>query len=479
MDANGNAVAAWVANNFVKASSHPVNGTWTSEVIVSATGASSPCLVLDPNGNATLIWIGDGVIYASTKTLNGNWSTAVSLSNSGTAFPTLGVDSAGNVVAAWVRNGKIECSTKLLGTNWQKNVTINSTGAATPSVSIGGSGNMTRAVLVWQGASGSDNVIFTSTKLLSGNWTNQAVLSNTAHNAASPKVAVDSNANATAVWYEYDVTGVSYTNVTVNSSDRSSLTGEWSCSHILSAPGIRSPSSLSAKIAYDSFGNAIALWNTSFDDETFNIETAVKPVNGQWSAPVNVVSSNLFAFNGALSVSKFGETLALYMYYNGSDLLIQSVESNINGYLNNVWSVPITISLGSGNAYPKVAATVTRNKIYAVAVWEKFGGRYDSIVAVTGSKNLLQPPSALSVTQNTNNFGVFTEYSNTLSWCASSDPNVVGYLIFRNGLFLEQVEADVLHYIDNNRTFNGSVKYCVAAIDAEQTQSNAVSVSFP
>ena len=43
---------------------------------------------------------------------------------------------------------------------------------------------------------------------------------------------------------------------------------------------------LVARVAYDSIGNAVALWNTSFDDATMNIESAVLPIYGNWSDAV-------------------------------------------------------------------------------------------------------------------------------------------------------------------------------------------------
>ncbi len=479
IDSNGDAVAAWIENSLVKSSSKIVNGNWTAEVTVSATNASSPRLVSDLNGNATVIWVESGVIKAATKPFNGNWSSSTALSTSGASSPSLCVDAAGDVVAAWVRSGNLETSTKLFGLSWQSHVTITSTAAATPSVAIGGSGSNARAAVVWQGTVSGTNVVFSSTKLISGAWSTAQVISDTTHNSAQPFVAVDANANALAIWYAYDITGVSNTNVVVQSAERSSLTGLWGEVFSLSAPGIRNPATLVARIALDSIGNAIALWTISFDDQTFNVESAIKPVNGQWSAPLDLVNSNLYAYIVDVSATSFGDVLSLYMFYNGNSLLIQSVESDINGFLNNFWSVPITISLGTDNAFPKIAATLTGNVIHAAAVWANFNGSHNLILAASGSKTLVLPPTNLSVTQNVHNFGVFTEYYNTLSWHASIDPNAVGYLIFRNGLFLAQVGANVLQFIDDNRTQNGAVTYSVTTIDNQQTQSAAVSISFP
>lgn len=479
IDANGNVVAVWIENNLVKGSTQPVNGNWTSEVTISATGASSPRLVSDRNGNAIVIWIENGVIKTSKKTLNGNWSSSTSLSSTGASSPSLCVDAAGDVVAAWVRSGNLETSTKLFGMNWQAHVTISSTSAANPSVAVGGSGSSTKAVVVWQGVSNGTNVIFSSSKLISGSWSSPLVISETMHNAGQPFVAMDSNANALAIWYAYDIIGLNYSNVIVKSAYQNSSSNSWSAISSLSTPGIRNPSTLSAHLAFDSTGNAIALWNTSFDDATFSIQSAVKPASGNWSSSVDLASSNLYAYSSEISATSFGDVLGLYLFYNGASLLIQSIESDINGYLNNFWSVPITISLGTNNAYPKIAATLSGNVIHAAALWTNFNGAHNLIVASTGSKTLVLPPTNLSVTQNVHNFGVFNEYYNTLSWYASTDPNVVGYLIFRNGVFLAQVGSDVLQFIDDNRTLNGAVTYSVSAIDAQQTQSKTVSINFP
>lgn len=479
IDTAGDAVAIWIENNFVKSSSKLVNGNWGASVIISLTGASSPRLVSDSNGNATAVWLENGVVKAATKPLNGNWSSATTLSNTNASSPTLCVDSAGDVVAAWARSGNIETNTKLFGMNWQTRVTITSTTASIPHVAIGGSGSNTRAVIVWQGTSSGNNVVYTSTKLLGGSWSSGLLISDTAHNATKPCVAVDGSGNAVAIWYAYDVTGLSYSNVVVQSSTRSNATSTWNPPKSLSNAGIRNPASLVARVAFDTFGNAIALWNTSFDDQTFNIESAVKPVNGSWSDAVDLVNSNLYAYSADISATSFGDVLSLFLFYNGASLLIQSVESDINGYLNNFWSVPITISLGGGNSNPKVAASLSGNVIHAAALWINNNGVYNSIVASTGSKTLVVPPTNLTVTQSVHNFGTFSEYYNTLHWTASTDPNVVGYLVFRNGTFVKQLDATAVQYVDDNRTQNGSVTYAVTAIDNQDSQSAAVSVNFP
>lgn len=480
IDTNGNAAAVWVESNVVKASTKPVSGSWTPAVTISASGASSPALVSDSNGNLTAVWIAsNGVTTAASKPFSGSWSSTTALSGTNASSPTLCVDAAGNVVAAWVRAGNVETSTKLFGMNWQTKVTLSSNTAATPNIAIGGSGSNIRAAVVWQGVSGGNNVVYVSTKLISGAWSSPLIISDTSHQAAQPKVAVDANGNVLAVWYAYDITGLSYTNVGLKSAERLSSTATWGAFSCLSRPGIRNPSTLCARVAFDSIGNAIALWTTSFDDETFTIQSAVKPVNENWGDTLDLETSNLYSYSADLSVTPFGDVLATYMFYNGASLLIQTAESDINDFMNNFWSVPVTISLGTGNAFPKIAASISSNTIHAAVVWADNNGVNNTIVASTGSKALVLPPSNLTVSQNVNNFGVFNSYYNTINWNASSDPNVVGYLIFRNGAFIGQVTADVLQFIDDNRALNGAVRYGVSAINAENTQSTTVFVNFP
>lgn len=479
IDANGNTVAAWIENDQVQSRSKLVNGNWTSPSTISTANASSINLVSDRNGNATLVWVEIDTIKASSKTLNGNWSSPTTLSNKKSSSPTLCVDDAGNVIAAWVRGENIETSTKLFQGNWNGKSTLSSNNAANPVISIGGTGNNAKAVLIWQGTSGANNALFSAAKLVTGQWTSPVLVSDPSQNAAKPSIAVDSKGNAIAIWHAYDVSGSVYSNVVVKAAERDSTTSTWNTISSLSQPGIRNPATLMTRVAFDKTGNCIALWNNSYDDETFVLETATRSVSGVWNSPVELLKPNLYAYSADLSATSSGNVAALFMFYNGVALMIQSVETNINGYLNDFWSVPITISKDSSNAYPKIAATLTDNKILAEAVWINHDISFNRLMSSTGTKTLVQPPINLNVTQSVHNFGVFSEYYNTLGWSPSPDPNAVGYLIFRNGVFIGQVDGNTLTYIDNNRSQNAPVTYSVTATDNQQTQSRTVSINFP
>ncbi|MBI2742347.1 MAG: hypothetical protein HYX48_00320 [Chlamydiales bacterium] len=477
IDANGDLVAAWVENGFIKASTKTVSGSWVAPVTLSATGASSPRITADLSGNAAAIWLEGGVVKGATKPFAGSWTSSTTLSSTTATSPSLAVDAAGDVVAVWARGANIESSTKLFGAAWQAKVQITSAAAAAPHVAIGGSGANTRAVVVWQGTSSGANVVFASSKLISGSWSAQQVISDINHSAGYAHVALDASANATAVWYEYNLTGSIYSQVTAQAATRDAATGVWSPAVAISSPGAFNPANLVARVSYDANGNAIAIWNNSFDGATFTIQSAVKPVREDWSTPVEVVN-NLYAYEVDLAVSSLGDAIASYMFYNGSSLLVQSTEINFSGFLENAWAVPINLSSGTNNGFPRLAATLTGNVINAAAVWIN-SNSHTTIQAATGTKAVVLPPSGLSVTQSVNNFGVFNEYYNTLSWTASTDPDLVGYAIFRNGVFFETVGATVVSIVDHNKAQNGPVTYGVAAINSQNSQSRVVNVSFP
>jgi hypothetical protein len=131
------------------------------------------------------------------------------------------------------------------------------------------------------------------------------------------------------------------------------------------------------------------------------------------------------------------------------------------------------------NAFPRVASTLNGTTVNAATVWISNNGTNNVIQASTGSKTILLPPSSPMVVQSVNDFGVFQEYYNTVSWTASPDPNAVAYKVYRNGSLYLEVGLSPLSLIDDNQFQNGPVTYGISALDAENSQSEIISVSFP
>ena len=478
IDSKSNVDAVWVENGIIKSSSKSVSTDWTTAVNLSNSGATLPRLVMDINGNSTVLWIENGLVKTSSKSVNGTWSTAAALSSSGASSPTIAVDTAGNIVTAWIRGGTIESSTKLYGASWQNKVIITTNLPLSAHIAIGGSGSSTRAMIVWH--STATNLIYATTKLLSGNWSTQQAISNSLSTSMCAKVAIDANANPLVIWYAYTLTGNIYSNVIVQSAYRFNSTGLWSEITDLSTAGICDPTNLSPNIKFDSNGNAIAVWNISFDGSNFSIQSATKPVREKWgsvsSKGVSVmnVANSLYSFTPDINIMANGNGLCAFPFYNGASLLILTSEMNLSGRIDPNWSVPSNVSQETNNGFPHVATAMVGDNINAAIIWSQFDGLHNVIKISIGLRLCVDDPANLSVVQNNNNFGIFTEYYNKLQWTASEDSDVVGYAIFRNGKFINQTSQT--NYIDNNQAQNRSVTYGVAAINNQQSQSNIITV---
>lgn len=478
IDSSGNAVAVWAENGFVLARSKPVSGGWGSTTTLSNSGASNPRLTVDPSGNATAIWVESGVVKAASQPFGGSWGSFTTLSSSGASSPQITGDPSGNVVAIWARNTIIESSTKLFGFSWPlpANVdVISSSGADSPQVSLGANGTV---VATWHALLTSVNTIFYNTKTLSGGiWGSAQPISDPAHDSINHQIAVDPNGNAIAIWYRFDVSGVDYSNVILQWATKP-VAGSWTFPADLSSPSIRNPLDLAGNLRFDDMGNLMAIWTSCFDGSTFNIETEIKPLNEGWSDFNLLLAQNLYSQKADHAVVVGGNVFAAFMFFDGTSLSIQTAEVDMAANRMIFWSVPINISSGTNNAFPKIAVSRSGNNLNGDVVWVKFNGTNNDIITVSGTGTVLLPPSNLTITQQLNDFGVIKDYSNVLNWTASPSSSTLGYVIYRDGVFIDRVGLSVLQYTDHNQLQGGPVTYHVSAFQPF-SQSDPASVSLP
>jgi hypothetical protein len=479
MDGSGNATAAWIENGFVNASFQPVNGTWGTVATLSATAlASTPQLKVDGSGNTTAVWSENGVVMASTLPLNGSWSSPTAVSATGASNPALAVDATGNMVAVWIRSTFIESSTKLFGGSWNNVSVLSAANSDNPDVAIGANGTV---CAVWHSVVSGANNVLSATNTIGGVWNSPLTIATGGFNHNYPHIVVDSNGNSTVVWFRYELSGANFNSVQVATSSLALNGTSWSVvPTFLSGLGSQNPANLSLKLVVDSSGDLLALWSQSYDGTTFNIEVAQQLEGGSWSGVTQLVGLDLYSFQGDVVSNPLGTALAGYMYFDGSNIVVQATEASMTGITNNLFfSAPINVSTGSENGYPKVATAFAGNTVYGGAIWLSSNGINTTIQAATGSRSSILPPTSLSVVQNANQFGVFTEYANTLSWQSSSSPNIDLYVIYRNGVKVAAVGSNATQYIDHNMIQNGSVTYGILAFDEEISQSPTATVSFP
>jgi hypothetical protein len=80
--------------------------------------------------------------------------------------------------------------------------------------------------------------------------------------------------------------------------------------------------------------------------------------------------------------------------------------------------------------------------LHAVAVWVNYNGAHKVIKTSNGYNNITLPPSGLSATQSSTNFGVYTDYYNTIAWKASPDPNLIEYI------FIAMEYSSLKHFLE-------------------------------
>lgn len=493
ISSSGNSVAIWQENSLIKSKNKPFGMSWGSVNTLSGSGASAPRLVVDSSGNATALWLESGVVKTATQLSGMSWGSATTLSSSGAANPAISVDPNGDVVAIWDRSGFIETSTKTFGGSWPGSPEIIATsGGSLPQVAIGG--DSLTVVAVWQDTSGD---VFSNDKLIGNPWTQGTlgVGGVSIGTGVNPQVAVDSTGNAAAVWYAFDVDGADYSNVALTGNTKPfGAGGSWDgLTPISQTFGIRNPADpatpLVARVAYNGNGIPVAYWTNSFDGSTFSVEFATRTANQlgtiQWNDPILIANSNENAYSLDLSVVSRGDAFTTYMFKDGSssDIAIQAEAFDISAVFVQT-NGGSTISTGTPNGYPRIAASLNGNTFYAVTAWRMNDGSHNNVLASSGSGTVILPPTGLSVSQLTNTQGIFTEYVDSLTWTASASSDVTSYIIFRDGQVINQVGTNVgtamNPYVDTNRILNepGS-GYGVAAIDDDFAQSTIATVAFP
>lgn len=480
-DSSGNATAIWIEGTSLVSKFLPLGGSWSSASVLTTTASSSLQHAVDGSGNVIALWIENNVVYSARLPFGGSWGTKTAISGSGASQARLSVNSNGDAVAIWTRNMFIESAVQSSGGSWSLVSMLSSNGVDDhPDVALGEDGSM---VAVWHtlDQNGADTIHYSNGNAL-GSWNAEGSLlsQSPAMHHHYPRVAIDGNGDATAVWFRFSHIGSVYSNVQLISASLEGSSNTWSnIPAILSSTGLRNPAFLQAEVRYDASGNVMALWSNSYDGKSFSVESAVMPLGKGWQTGGALTLNDVYSYRADLAVDSTGHAIVAYMYFDSTNLNIQAVETDITNPQPNFYSIPITISTGTNNGFPRVAFSTQGSTLNAIAVWEGFDGTNTIIKAATGNRSVILPPTNLSVVQNSNNFGIFTEYANTISWTLSPSPDVSSYIIFRNGFEIAGVDGNTNQFVVDNAVQNGTVTYGVLAIDNNNAQSTMATINYP
>jgi PKD domain len=380
VDPAGNAVAIWQRSGgpsgaIVESASRPVGGSWSQPTKLSAPEADpfGPQLAVDPQGNAVAIWFDfNGLLIESAyRPAGGDWSPPTKLSAPGANIGArVAVDRTGNAMAIWQRfNGTdsiVESASRPLGGSWLGPVEVSAAPglrfAERPQIALDPSGN---AIAIWDRRDGSpgSRLIESAYRPAGGGWSEPSKLSAAGAEAFSPQIAFDSAGNAVAVWDR----GNGPNGRDVESAARP-IGGDWSGPTLLSVGGINSQ----PQLAVDPAGNATAIWHRSNGTESI-IESASRSVGGGWSGPtplsaVALPGLGIVASRPQLAVDPGGNAVAVWDRISGPDSsLIESAVRPAGGS----WSGPIELTAPSGFAFdPQIDLDPSGN---AVAIWAHGG----------------------------------------------------------------------------------------------------------
>ncbi|HEX6229416.1 MAG TPA: PKD domain-containing protein [Solirubrobacterales bacterium] len=163
----GRATAVWYRSNgsilIIQSSERPAGGAWSEPLDVSdeSHNAFMPQVAADPQGNATAVWrIDDGsieIIQSSERPAGGVWSEPVDLAQNA-SFPQVAADPQGNAIAMWDRSSAgddvLQSSVRPAGGGWSEPVDVSGGGSVSgaPRVAVDNQGNATAVWTIFNGS---------------------------------------------------------------------------------------------------------------------------------------------------------------------------------------------------------------------------------------------------------------------------------------------------------------------------------------
>jgi hypothetical protein len=389
-DGRGNALAVWsqsesdVQLTSVWANRYVAGVGWGTPTLIETDNENStyqPQIAFDSNGNAMTVWIQSGItsvnIWANRYVAGSGWGEAELIENipsRSVGSLQLAMSSSGHGLAVWSQAGTdlsdIRAKRYTLGTGWGAASTIetnNISDAYNPQIAMDSSGN---GVAVWSQTVWSQGVgrqhIWANRYTSGKGWgTATLVENNNLDFASNPKIAVDNNGNALAVWAQARNTasGISIW------SNRYTAGAGWGTAVLIETNN--TGNSNNPQIAMDSSGNALVIWEHTSDGIRVNRYTS-----GIGWGTVTAITKNLanLSFEPQIGMDASGNAMAIWKQSLGTFYSIWA-----SRYIKGVgWSKAAAItSNGAGEAAsPQVAVDDSGN---VLAVWSEFDGTSSNI----------------------------------------------------------------------------------------------------
>jgi hypothetical protein len=344
VDDDGDAVVAFLQDDgtrFVVWAVHYIGGEWQPARCIQGTSEDTECLGLEPAGdawrpqiavdaagNAVVVWqqAGDETdpieVWSNRFTKGSGWGDAESVANEveDLLAPAVAMDENGNAIAVWEKLDRdrelssIWSQRQTSGADWveQQPVEINDDGNAfEPQIGVDQAGN---AVAVWKQQREKDAPFYVWANRYSAStrkWDEapQLIGPEDAGNAEAPRVTIDADGNALAVWVQ---TSGTLAGVWAN---RYEVGTGWGTEMPIGPVGLGP--ALLPQVAGNAVGEVVAIW-VQFDGVQDSIWSS-RFVPGQgWMTSESIEKDNeTQAFEPQVAVDSDGNAMALWLTATG------------------------------------------------------------------------------------------------------------------------------------------------------------------
>jgi len=317
---------------------------------------------------------------SSNLTAGKAWGTAalIETGNTGdTFYPQIVSDTSGNALAIWQQSdgtrihiwaNRFTAGSGVWGTATQ--LEFNTVGDATdPHIAIDASGN---AMAVWSQSDGIRYNIWADLYTIGLGWGVAGLIEgDNTGDAVSPKIAFDTSGHAIAVWQQFD--GTRY-NITANRYSA----GTWGAAVTISNMSNPSDSAINPHVALDTGGNALAVWqqwDSTLPGRNNIMANRYDAVTG-WGTAGLIEADAGNAYDADIAIDKYGNALAVWYQFDGTRNNIMA-----NRYTSGSgWGLAaVPIETGAFDASsPKIAIDANGN---ALTVWSQSDGTRTNILA--------------------------------------------------------------------------------------------------
>lgn len=414
VDGTGNVMAVWTqsdgTNQNIYANRYVPGSGWGSATLIetSSMPADSPQIVADANGNFIAVWrqawktVNGALygVYANRYSAGTGWGTSsvvwvdtARTDISANGPEQLAIDGSGNAIVVWSvydwswNHTSVRASRYVAGSGWGASVNLSSEAvqaAFSPKVAMDANGN---ALAVWRqdtGTTKSTQGIHAIRYSVGTGWGTPTLIESAANTVTrsgdGPQIAFDPQGNAIAVWYQYSKPGI-YANRYVAGSG-------WGSAQAIPDTGTTSYDE-AVQLAIDKNGNAIALWN-----QYGGVLYANRYVAGAGWGTTAIIESNGTDYSGQIAFDQNGNAIAIWGNYSCNSYNIQATQYVVGtgwGAVKRCYEGPNFVN--TTKDYTSQPQIVIDNKGNSTAIWVRGVGSSAVFYAATSTTSTTITPT--------------------------------------------------------------------------------------